>query len=380
MISNVTTISQKEARKIALHSQDLIDLPKNTLQSIQQLSYIQIDTISVTQRAHNHILFTRNQQFNPSELNQLMDKKVIFEYWSHAAAYLPIEDYRYSLYRKELYKSGDNHWFPRDKKVEKYVLDRITADGALQSKDFDAPAKSKEWYEWKPSKIALTNLFMDGSIMIGNRKGFQKIFDLTERILPKNINTSIPTIEEYCRHLILNAIKAHGLITLNEIAYLRKGTKPTLKKVLANMVESNEIETISIDNNKSLYYTSNQQLKVLNQKQVTVKQVHILNPFDNLIIQRKRVKDIFNFDYQIECYVPQKKRVFGYYTLPILYGNELVGRFDAKADRKTGEFIINRVWLEKGFKPSVQFKTAYNKQLKAFATFCGCKNIVGNTI
>jgi len=367
------TISEKEAREIALSCQGLNNPFHTTLDAIRQLSYVQIDTISVTERSHNHVLFSRNPCYSQQELKRLMDEKSIFEYWSHAAAYLPIEDFRFSLFNKEKFKNGGKHWFPRDKKAEEYVLDRLKADGPLQSKDFESQKNTiPEWYEWKPAKIALTNLFMEGSVMIVNRKGFQKIFDLTERVLPQNINTSKPTTQEFYKYLIDASIRANGLVTLDEIPYLRKGIKPSLKKVLLKLLENGQIKSLKVHNNENIYYASNNILGILNNLTINNNQIHILNPFDNLLIQRKRVKDLFNFDYIIECYVPEKKRVFGYYTLPVLWGDRFVMRIDAKADRKTGIFMLNGFWYEKGFKPSKEFHNALNRKVMAFALFCGC--------
>ena len=364
------TISLKDAKNIILNSQGLTH-STNNLSVIQQLSYIQIDTISVTERCHNHIFFTRNPNFNKEDINDLMKSKSIFEYWSHAAAYLPIKDYRYSLYPKEKYRTGTKHWFPRDKKVEKFVLDRIKNEGPLQSKDFENPnVKNHNWYEWKPAKTALTNLFIDGSLMIANRKGFQKIFDLTERIAPSNINTSIPSINEYCLHLINNAIKAQGIVTLNEICYLRKNIKPTVKKILQELVENKDIQPIQVDNYNEIYYTT-----IANPITSTNNSLHILSPFDNLTIQRKRLKTIFNFEFQLECYVPEKKRKFGYYTLPILFGEEFVARLDAKADRKTKLFTIKNIWFESSFQPSEEFYKEMASKLHSYSTFCGCDKI-----
>ncbi len=368
-------ISQKEARQLALSCQGLYNMPQNTFDAIQQLSYVQIDTISVTERSHNHVLFTRNPTFKQQNLLQLMDNRSIFEYWSHAAAYLPMQDYRFSLYKKEQYKNGSIHWFPRDKKVETYVLDRITAEGPLQSKDFESLKKNHDWYEWKPAKVALTNLFMEGSIMIANRRGFQKIFDITERVLPASVNTTIPTTTEYYKYLVDAAIKAHGLVTLEEITYLRKGIKTGVKQVVLELLESNDVVAIKVKGNENTYYATSDTLGVLNDNQKRSNKVHILNPFDNLLIQRKRVKDLFNFEYTIECYVPEKKRIYGYYTLPVLYGDKFVMRFDAKANRKSGVFTVNGFWYEKGFKPSQQFQSAFNKKLKSFALFCGCTTV-----
>lgn len=369
-------ISEKEARQIALTCQGLHNPSHSTLDAIQQLSYVQIDTISVTERSHNHVLFSRNPTYNQNELIQLMDNKSIFEYWSHAAAYLPIQDYRFSLYNKEKYKNGGKHWFPRDIKVEKYVMDRLKQEGPLQSKDFESHKNiNTEWYEWKPAKMALTNLFMEGSVMIANRKGFQKIFDLTERVLPKDVNTTEPSTNEYYKYLIDAAIRANGLVTLDEMAYLRKAIKTSLKKVVLGLQDDEQIRSIQVNGNENTYYATNKTLDILNNHPIIDDEVHILNPFDNILIQRKRVKELFNFDYTIECYVPAKKRVFGYYTLPVLYGDRFVMRIDAKADRKTGVFIVNGFWYEKGFKPTRLFHSVFNKKLKAFALFCGCNTV-----
>ena len=374
-MSSTIVISKKEARKLVLQCQGLLSSYSNSLSAIQQLSYVQIDTISVTARAHHHVFYTRNPNYNQQVIIQLMDDKKIFEYWSHAAAYLPIGDYRFSLFKKETYRTGNKHWFPRDEKVEKYVLDRIKAEGPLQSKDFDNPRnKNHEWYEWKPAKIALTNLFMDGSLMIANLKGFQKIFDIAENVLPANTLTTTPTLDEYCKHLIFNAIKAQGLVTLNEIVYLRKGIKTTVSKLLKQLTESKEIATVKVDSIDNIYYSTYPLLESIATIKVG-KKVHLLNPFDNLVIQRKRLKELFDFEYLIECYVPEKKRIYGYYTLPILYGDKFVGRLDAKAERKANAFTVKHIWFEPEFKTTADFIKKIDEQLKLFANFCGCANL-----
>ncbi len=375
-MSSIFTISKQEARKLALHCQGLLSGFDNTLAAIQQIGYVQIDTISVTERAHHHVIYSRNPNYKQQEIIQLMDDKKVFEYWSHAAAYLPMEDYRFSLLKKETYKAGNKHWFPRDKKVEQYVMDRIKVEGPLQSKDFEnLRDENHEWYEWKPAKIALTNLFMDGSLMIANRKGFHKIFDLTENVIPANINTTTPTLGKYCKHLIFKSIKAHGLSTMNEMVYLRKGVKPTVNKILKQLIESKELIAIMVENVENTYYTTPKLLESIS-KIAVEKKVHLLSPFDNLVIQRKRLSDLFNFDYLIECYVPEPKRVFGYYTIPILFGDTFVGRLDAKADRKADTLTVKQIWYEKGFKPTPDFTKKIDEQLKLFANFCGCSNVL----
>ena len=369
-------ISQKEARKIILHSQGLYKNWNNTLDVIKQLSYVQIDTISVTERSHNHILYNRNTDFKQGRLLALMSNKAIFEYWSHAAAYLPMEDYRFSLLKKKHYRNGGKHWFPRDKKVEKYVIDKIKAEGPLKSKDFISNKNHKNlWFEWKPTKVALTNLFMDGSLMIANREGFQKIFDITERVLPSNINTTIPTKHDYCKHLIKNAIKSQGVVTISEIGYKKTSLKPYIKNAIKELIENNNIIEVNVIGNDNLYFSTKEKLNLINNTNRSSNEIQILNPFDNLLIQRKRIKELFNFDYMIECYVPQRNRKFGYYTLPVLYGDKFVLRLDAKADRKTGIFNIKNIWFEKGFQTTKDFNHALKLKLLEFSYFCGCQTI-----
>lgn len=349
------------------------------LKTIEHLGYIQIDTLSVVARAHHHTLWNRLPDYQEHYLHELLEKdKTIFEYWSHAASYLPICDYRFSLLLKHSYASGKSHWFEQDKKVNKYVLDRIKAEGALQSKDFEHKRNTPgNWYEWKPAKRALEQLFMQGELMVAKRQGFQKVYDITERVLPKNVGTTMPTEKEYAQFLIHNAIKANGLVEEKEMTYLRPKAKESVKKALKQLVENKQLVEVKVENNPTVYYSAPEQLSNLN-KIKSNSNIHFLSPFDNTVIQRKRLQTLFNFDYIIECYVPEAKRKFGYFCLPILYNNQFVGRFDPKADRKTKTFYIKQLHFEKGFKPTAEFKNVFNKKLTEFATFNGCNEVITN--
>ncbi|MBL4624463.1 MAG: YcaQ family DNA glycosylase [Flavobacteriales bacterium] len=361
-------LSNTDARNLVLQ-QHRLGVSAATDEVLQNLGYIQIDTLSVSARAQHHTVFSRNTNYQQSELNDLVKSRKAYEYWSHAASYLPIGDYRFSLFRKQQFKNGEQHWFKKDKKTMQYVLDRIKAEGPLQSKDFKHHEKSKEWYDWKPSKVALEQLFMEGKLMVTERVNFQKVYDLTERVLPADVDTESPTINEFCIHLIDRTIQSHGLVTEKEIGYLRKGIKPVLADALAKKVKSEELVEVKIEGIKAIYYSKKELVENL---QAEKSAVYILNPFDNLVIQRSRLKTVFNFDYQIECYVPEPKRKFGYYCLPILYGNRFIGRLDPKADRKTGVFHVKKLWFEDGFVPSDDFVDQFRIQLKELASFCGC--------
>jgi uncharacterized protein YcaQ len=376
----MTTLSLSQARQLALHSQGLYghNLGKGkrgAMSVIDHLGYVQIDTLAVVERAHHHTIWTRVNDYKPAYLDELVKDKKIFEYWSHAASYLPMSEYRFSLPRKRMYLEGRSHWFKKDKKSMQYVLDRITREGALLSKDFENTNDRKGiWYEWKPAKQALEQLFMEGTLMVAKRQGFQKVYDLAERILPADIDTSLPTEKEFANHLIRKAVNAHGLVSANEIAYLRKGWNAHVGKELQAMLQSGELAAINIENSKELYYTTNEKLK-LPEKKIKGDQVHILSPFDNSLIQRKRIEKLFGFSYQVECYVPEPKRIYGYFCLPVLFNDKFAGRFDPKADRATHTFYVYKLFLEPGIDTD-SFLPAFANKLKEFAAFNGCDKIV----
>lgn len=340
----------KEARKLVLASQgihresDFKTGKTGVAGAVEKLSYIQLDTISVIERAHHHTLWNRVKNYKPQQLDDALKDRALFEYWSHAAAYLPIVDYRYSLPRKQALANGETHWYEREPKEMAYVLDRIRAEGALQASDFAQERSVKGgWGEQKPAKRALEQLFMEGELMISGRQGFQKIFDLTERVLPNHIDSSTPSEQEFLDHLIQRYLGANGLGTPAEIAYLRKRMKPKVLTRCKELVSNGELIEITIGD---LSYFALNNFETTLEKKLSRQKVKILSPFDNLLIQRQRMRDLFDFDYQIECYVPKDKRKHGYFVLPILQGQEFVGRLDAKIDRKTGILSILNLYIE----------------------------------
>lgn len=386
MKNNNIVLSLTQVKKLALQSQGLLkdnDIEKKeTLDIIQKLGYVQLDTLSVIARAHHHTLWTRFDNYKESFINDLLEKdKTIFEYWSHAASYLPMTDYRFSLIKKKAYAEGKNHCFDQDKKLKTYVLDRIKSEGALQSKDFEHKSSSVNgWYDWKPAKKALEQLFMEGELMIAKRKGFQKVYDLTERVLPKNINTTMPTIEEYCKYLIDSYINANGIVLENEISYLRNKIKTPLNKEIKKLLKEGELINVSIEGLDKLSFITTQKKLAELEKIPASNYIHFLSPFDNAIIQRKRIQRFFNFDYIIECYLPESKRKYGYFTLPILFNDNFVGRFDPKVNRSEKTFYIKSIHFEDGFKPTEVFTKLFSEKLKSFAKFNGCERIVINNV
>jgi uncharacterized protein YcaQ len=374
------SLSIEQARKLVLHSQQLPPpTPKGTalsatLAAIEHLSYIQIDTISVVQRAHHHTLWNRNPRYKLEHLDQLLEQKEVFEYWSHAAAYLPMQDYRHSLFRKNAIASGEqNHWYKRDEKMMRYVLDRIAAEGPLMAKDFEYHGKKIADWGSKPAKQALEYLFMQGDLMVPKRNNFHKVYDLTERVLTKDINTQAPTPEEHIDFLIKRYLNANGVAKINECFHLIKQNKTLIQSRVNYLVENNELikVVVKVAGNDSDYLMLPESYLLLD-KPLTKRTLKILSPFDNLLIQRKRMTDLFSFDYQIECYVPQQKRQYGYFVLPLLWGGRFAGRLDCKADRKTGVLNIHNVFIEPWVIDTKTFTLALETELSGFMTFNKC--------
>lgn len=374
------SISPREARQLVLSSQLLnissprAEVSKNTQQIIEQLGYVQIDTISVVERAHHHTLWIRNLTYKAPQLDKLLEQKLIFEYWSHAAAYLPMRDYRFSLWRKQAFLNGQlEHWYERDIRLIHEVLARIRAEGPLMAKDFGKTEKATDWQS-KPSKRALEYLFMQGDLMIPYRKNFHKVYDLTERVLPSTIDTRPPSEQEYVDYLILHYLRAQGLAQETDFGHLIKHIKPVIKQAIKRLLAEGQL--IELKLNQQTWLSTPKNLEGLNRPTTT--SLKILSPFDNLVIQRERLRKLFEFDYQIECYIPEAKRKYGYFVLPILWQDELVARLDCKAERKERRLVINQVWTEAKLQQPDEFWNALLAALQQFAQFNCCDSVSGS--
>ncbi len=374
------SLSISQARKLALLSQGLPvkssqgnGYSKN-LDVFERLGYVQIDTISVIQRAHHHTLWNRNPNYKVDHLEQMVAEKKIYEYWSHAAAYLPMRDFRFSLPRKAAIKSNQqNHWYQKDHKLMREVLKRIEDTGPLMAKDFVSDSHKSNGWGSKPTKRALETLYMQGDLMIPERKNFHKVYDLTERVLPDGLDVSMPTEQEHGHFLVLSYIRAHGFGNLAEITYLLKGVKNQVNQTLNELCERGEIEKVMIIG--LTYYACCDALTLLN-KRLNRRQAKLLSPFDNLLIQRKRASSIFNFDYLLECYVPAAKRQFGYFCLPILWEGTLVARADCKVDKQTSTLNVIHLVIEPSLRTKEVFLTALEEELSAFSQFNQCSNYI----
>lgn len=372
MVCSELPFSPEEFRWIQLQRQGLLKKAAKggCAAVIQALGYVQIDSIHVVERAHHHVLFNRVRDYEPAIVDHLMATRQIFEYWSHAAAYLPIEDFRYSLFKKQQLAAGQKHWFERDDVQMQYVRQRIRAEGPLRAADFEkSTSKSGPWWDWQPHKKALEQLFMQGELMVTRRDKFQKVFDLTERVLPSHIDQQVPTDREMAAHLIERYLHSHGFGSVAQIGYLRSGLTAALQQELTSLCEAGHV--CAFTHGKQTYYM----LADLTLPVRKPRLVHLLNPFDNLVIQRQRLADWFAFDYQIEVYVPAEQRKIGYYSLPILYGATFVGQVDVKADRASGLLLLQHLWIAERVRLTDKFGYELGQSLRSFAAFNGCTQV-----
>lgn len=374
-------------RRIALSSQGLLQTQPfgkgitGARKAIEQIGYVQIDTISVVERAHSHVLHSRVPNFKPAMIDGLLHAGDIFEYWSHAAAFLPMDDYRFSLPYKNAIKSGQVHWYREpDKKLMSELLARVRSDGPLRSRDVESNTEKRAgWWDWKPAKKALEQLYMEGDLMVCSREGFQKTYDLTERVLPAGVDTRPPSLDEFAEHLFESQLRCHGFVSLKGITYLRKNTglRQAVKTLVNERLAQGALQQLQLDNGDSFLAkteTFEQRLPRVNDRLL------ILSPFDNAVIQRDRLKSIFNFDYQIECYVPAAKRQFGYFSLPLLYRDQFVGRMDCKAHRKARQLEIKALHLEPQNLENTDYVdvliAAFVKAVTQFCHFQNCDSVV----
>ncbi len=386
-------IPLKSARNVAIKSQFLHrknPFPKGkegTAQIIEKLGYVQIDTISVVERAHHHTLWTRNPRHKKDFLNELQAKdKRIFEYWGHAASFLPMDDFRFYLPMKKNYP-GNSSWnkkvYEKHQKLFAPILKRIKDEGPLSSLDFEHPeVKNKNaWWEWKPSKVVLEQLLFKGDLMVRERQNFRKVYDLTERVLPEDVDTRYPSEDELGIFFVRRALNSYGIAKEKEIIdHINAVSRKTVRKGIQLLLKRKEITKVEIERieNKTYYILTNNLKKLDNQ--TNSNQLHILSPFDNFVIQRERLKTLFAFDYALECYVPKVKRKFGYFALPILWKDRFIGKMDVKADRKKKTLIIRKLVLEPDFTDYEEILPVFSNKTKSFAGFNKCEKIVSKEI
>ncbi len=386
----VLNITKQAARRLMIEKQGINSFPEsvskeNVYETIDSLGCLQIDTISVVERAHYLTLWSRLGNYEKKHLDELAYKdKRLFETWAHAACFVPFKDYRYYLHamnvRKDEMKARFVKRSGKDVELLDSVLDRIKDEGPLCSKDFDGPKRKGGWWNRKAEKLAMDYMFGAGVLMVSDRVSFQRYYDLPENVMPTGIDTSPPTNDERLDFFISKTMDCLGVIKAEDFRkyYQHQSIKLGLsrKHVDERLNEMEGVVKCELEGDKEAHYILEKDLPQLEAtKDFGFNDVRLLIYFDNMMWNRERVEHLTGFVPKLEIYVPTAKRVFGYYTLPVLYGDTLVARIEPKMDRKEKQLIIRGYWPEKGFKETDDYRDKLERNVENFAAFHGADEI-----
>jgi uncharacterized protein YcaQ len=357
-------LTKTEARQIWLRAQRLDtsapfgEGPQATAAAVEHLGYVQIDTINVIERSHHHILWTRIPAYRRADLRQTQSvDKSVFEYWTHALSYVPAKDLRFFLPAMRRHRREGHKWLSSVTPADlRKVLRLIRRDGALTIRDIDDDVlvdKEHLWASRKPSKRALQLAFYTGVLTISERNGMLKTYELMARHFgwdkPPNKPPKPASASETTAYLLDRALRAQGLVSLDSICHLDAPSKPSIRRLIQARVRRDELVPVALEGaGKQEHWARPDTLEQTGGGASEL--VHILSPFDPLIIQRKRAELFFGYGHRFEAYVPKEKRVFGYFALPVLVGEDIVAALDLKTDRKSRKLLMQK-WSWVGAAP-----------------------------
>ena len=342
-------LTPAQARRIWLHAQRLDTSepfgsgPAATPAAVAHLGYVQIDTIHVIERSHHHILQTRIPTYRREHLHQAQSiDKTVFESWAHALAYLPSETLRFHVRAMRKDWGRRTGWFGKWTENDiRRVLARIKREGPISVRDVDTDIKGRKDFTWgtnKPTKRALEVAFFRGLVAISGRTGMVKSYELLTRHFGINRLPRAATDRETMNYLLDRALTSQGVVSLESICHLDAPRKPAMKRLLDARVRRGEL--VPVEFGKSAHWARPETLETIPEPADEL--VHILNPFDPLIIQRKRLRQFFEYEHRFEAYVPKDKRVFGYFVCPVLVGDRIVAGLDLKTDRQQQKLLMQR--------------------------------------
>ncbi len=353
-------LTRTDARNLLLAVQGLLTPPaapaakSDVLAAIRRMGVLQIDTIQVVARSPYLTLFTRLGEYDPAWLDEHLAEGRLFEHWSHAACFIPIEDYPI---QRHFMLAGVHGWLDAPAWIDSHrelvesILARIRAEGGLRSADFEAKKPTGGWWAWKDEKIALEVLLTTGQVMVSRREKFQRVYDLPERVLPGWDQFPVPSAEAVRRELVLRSVEKLGAARPGwvwDYYRLPKNGTPTLLRELAAQGELIECAVEGWDGPVYVHPNNAALLAQAQNGELRPSYTTLLSPFDPLTWDRARARELFDFDYVIECYTPAAKRRYGYFSLPVLRRGALVTRLDAKAHRREGRFEVRSLHFEPG--------------------------------
>jgi uncharacterized protein YcaQ len=366
------------ARRIWLRAQGL-DRPgpfgvgaPATAATVRHLGYVQIDTINVIERCHHHILWSRIPDYRRAHLTaaQSTDRSV-FEGWTHALSYVPAEDYRFFVAAMKRHRKAPKAWFGAVSKEEmRKVITRIRDDGPLTIRDIDDDVlveKDHAWASRKPSKRALQRAFYDGEVTVSARAGMLKTYELTTRHFGWDSLPKAATERQEAAYRLDRALRAQGLVSLDSICHLDAPAKAAVRAAIETRVAGGRLVPIALEGAGKVEHWA--EPAVLDGAAPPPEEgVHLLSPFDPLVIQRKRLALFFGYDHRFEAYVPKEKRLFGYFALPVLLGDAIVAVLDLKADRAR-RVVLMQQWTWVGAGRAAAHKAAIEEALHRFEGF-----------
>ena len=380
------TLSLPAARALNLAAQGLLRPPRrkarkdDVLGTIRRMRALQIDTISVVARSPYLVLWSRLGSYKPEWLEQLHADGKLFEYWSHEACFLPIEDY--GLYRHRMLNPAAMGWKYHAAAMTPALVERVMGAirerGPVRAIDFEQQRKGGGWWQWKGEKRVLENLLTAGELMVPRRQGFQRVYDLRERVLPDWDDAQLLPREDVERDLVLSSVRALGVARAGWIADYFRMRKTITGPIVKLLVDAKQLLSVRVKDHKHEFLVHPDHAELLEQAQegkLEATVTTLLSPFDPVVWDRARASELFDFDYRIECYTPAPKRVFGYYVLPILRRGALVGRLDAKAHRRGGIFEVRALYLEPATRVSSALLTDVARAISDCAEWHGTPEV-----
>jgi uncharacterized protein YcaQ len=353
-------LSRTAARRIWLRAQRLDtpapfgDGPAAVAAAVEHLGYVQIDTINVIERAHHHILYSRIPDYRRADLRhaQSVDRSV-FEYWTHALSYVPAGDLRFFLPAMRQHRREGHKWFNSVTPADMRKVMRLTRQGPLTIRDIDDDVlvdKEHLWQSRKPSKRALQLAFYTGMLTISERNGMLKTYDLMARHFGWDKPPKPASAREITAYLLDRALRSQGVVSLDSICHLDAPNKKPVRGLIEARLRRGELVRVALEGaGKQEHWARPEALQPAGEGDPAL--VHILSPFDPLIIQRKRTELFFGYGHRFEAYVPKEKRLFGYFALPVLVDDEIVAAIDLKTDRPNKKLLIQKwSWVGNGAK------------------------------
>jgi uncharacterized protein YcaQ len=380
-------LTKSEARRIWLRAQRLDisapfgDGPGATAAAVEHLGYVQIDTINVIERCHHHILFSRIPNYRRADLRQAQSvDKSVFEYWTHALSYVPAKDFRFFVPAMKEHRREGHNWYASVQPADmRKVMRLLKRDGALTIRDIEDDVLAEKEHLWqsrKPSKRALQLAFYTGAVTISERTGMLKTYELMTRHFGWDKPPKPASATETTTYLLDRALRAQGLVSLDSICHLDAPSKAAIRRLIEARVRREELVPVALEGaGKQEHWADPATLEPQTLAPANAGDnglVHILSPFDPLIIQRKRTELFFDYGHRFEAYVPREKRLFGYFALPVVVGEDIVAALDLKTDRKEKKLLLQKWnWVGKGGARSArkEYKRRIEEELHRFERF-----------